>query len=359
MKFRKPSILSIRLILIHATIWIIYILYELSILIVLDPSAIKWDEILGGFTLNVALFYSTVCLILPISSKKRRLPAVIFSVLLAISLYLLISSILSSCLFPRSGYYAKPLLKLLTSKVFMAQHIWRATWFIGLGIGFWFFTKSIFVEKRLRVLEKEYFEKELHSIQLQQQVTAAKLAFFKSQINPHFLFNTLNFFYSSIYPLSKPIAESLLFLSNIMRYAMNSGGNDGLVSLETEVKLIGDYIYLNQLRFDHKLKIHFDVSGNPGDKRVVSFLMMTLVENAFKHGDLTDALYPLKINIKVHADNMEMSIENKINRLSLNESNGIGMQNVEERLKLIYKDDYQLSIRKDDMLYFVYFNVKF
>jgi two-component system LytT family sensor kinase len=359
MKIRSIKHGTIGLIVIHIILWGIYIFYELSILLVLDPSAIKWNEMFLGFILNAGLFYTTVYWVLPKGSVKKQPLPVLLKILVIISTYLFAAAVLAVDIFPASGYYSTPLVALFGNKVFLAQHIWRASWFFGLGVGFWFATKSVQFEKKLRLLEKNFYLKEIHEIELRQQVAISQLAFFKSQINPHFLFNTLNFFYSSIYPLSRQLAQSLLLLSNIMRYAMNKDDESGFVELETEIKLIEDYIHLNQLRFSNSLQINFQVVGIPDHKKVISFLMMTLVENAFKYGDLTDAEYPLYINLHIYADKMEMQIHNKINALNLQESHGIGLQNMESRLKLIYKDNYHLSVNKDETTYKCNLKLKF
>jgi len=274
-----------------------------------------------------------------------------FELCFTICLYLLASAVISTYIFSGGGRSYHLLLSLLVQKEFLAQHIWRATWFIGLGAGFWLALKSISAEKKLRLLEKEKFLQQLHEAELQQEIVISQLAFFKSQINPHFLFNTINFFYASIYPLSKPLAKSILMLSNIMRYAMNSDNKSVWADLITEIEVIEDFIKLNQLRFDSKLQINFIINGQPEHQKIISFLMMTLVENAFKYGDLEDAKNPLSIVIDIFEDKVNMQIQNKISNHKVENGHGIGIKNLENRLKLAYQDNYFFLITKSESVY--------
>lgn len=290
-------------------------------------------------------FYAVAYLILPQPGKTKRFYWVVIELLAVLIIYLFLKACISSY------FDSKPLLFLLKNSLFIAQSIFRGSFFGGLATGYWFAMKSVRSEHKLRLLEKENFLKEIREVELRQKVADSQLAFFKAQINPHFLFNTINFFYSNIYPLSKPLAQSLLVLSNIMRYAMNDDQKDGWGDLKTEIQVIEDYIHLNQLRFNHNLQINFDIIGIPDHKKVLSFLMITLVENAFKYGDLTDTQKPLLIRIYIHEDKIDMQIQNKIDLLKTTYSYGIGLKNLEDRLKLVYKDDYLLAVTKDETMF--------
>ncbi|MDB5141113.1 MAG: yehU 6 [Mucilaginibacter sp.] len=339
--------ISRKRILPHLVAWILYIFYEVSILIYVDPGSINCIEIILAFLLNAMVFYVNADFILVRLVSYKLLALTIVKILLLISLYLVLSYWLSAYIFPflevkSSGN--KPIF----TKLFFAQHIWRAIYFLGLSTGYWLTKKTILSERKLRSFEREQYLLTLKEQELKKQIAMSHLAFIKSQVNPHFLHNTLNFFYSNIYPLSKPLAESLLRLSEMMRFTFDHTDKDGLVELAVELKQIENYITLNQLRFSNNLQIVLNIKGNPQGKRIISFLLMALVENAFKYGDLQDAHYPLSINVFIDDDHLQFKIMNK-KKINANEfeGHGIGIKSLENQLKLMYADNYELNIENN------------
>jgi LytS/YehU family sensor histidine kinase len=218
---------------------------------------------------------------------------------------------------------------------------------MGLSFGYWFSKRLISSERRLRVAEREQYLQELSQKELKREIAVSKLAFLQTQINPHFLFNVLNFFYSNIYPFSKKLAEAVVLLSDIMRYITKQSSEEGLVPLTDEIEHIEKYIKLNQLRFDNKLQVLFEVTGILEHKKIATFIMMSLIENAFKYGDLLDKNNPLIIRFSVLANRIEFYIENKIKLSGNIPGTGIGLQNLRKRLDLMYADDYDLIITKE------------
>ncbi|HMG07258.1 MAG TPA: histidine kinase [Mucilaginibacter sp.] len=298
-----------------------------------------------AFILNAAIFYINADFILSRLSSHKNYAFVFLEIVVLISLYLLISYGLSLYVFPLVDHDLQAQKGPILTKLFFARHIWRAVYFLGLSTGYWLTKKTVNAERKFRLLEKEQYVQNLNEKELKRQMAISHLAFIKSQINPHFLHNTLSFFYSNIYPLSKQLAESILLLSEMMRYSFHPTDKDGLIELSVELKQIENYIKLNQLRFDNKLHINFDINGNPEGKRIISFLLMTLVENAFKYGDLMDEHYPLTITGVINNNKLQFQIINKKKQnIHEFESHGIGIKNIESQLKLMYANDYKLEI---------------
>ncbi|MEI9957995.1 MAG: histidine kinase [Ferruginibacter sp.] len=128
---------------------------------------------------------------------------------------------------------------------------------------------------------------EAQKMQLEVDKSQANFKFLKSQINPHFLHNTLNFLYAKSLPYSPELSEGILTLSDIMRYALNeSNGSDDKAPLKDEIEHVRNVIKINQLRFSNNLHVNFEVQGILNDVEIVPFVLITIVENAFKHGDL-------------------------------------------------------------------------
>lgn len=184
-------------------------------------------------------------------------------------------------------------------------------------------------------------------LQLQNESLEAEQKFLKSQINPHFLFNTLNNLYSLATMKSDKTAGAIQELSEILRYSIYDSQNQ-LVSLSKEVEYIQHYIKLQLLKdqgFEDKIAV--EISGPIDQVQIPPMLLLPFVENAFKHGDLA-ASPAAFINVIVQATDHGVSFvcENSVGaeNLSKDKTTGIGMKNVERRLELYYGNRYDLTI---------------
>lgn len=191
--------------------------------------------------------------------------------------------------------------------------------------------------------------------ELQKQSQQAEIALLRSQINPHFLFNTLNNLYSLVYRKSDEAPGALMKLSDILRYVLYECNTDK-VSLKKELTYIQSYIELQQMRINTQNFIQFNITGNPEGKRISPMLLTTFIENAIKHGNKNVKAPGIIIDINCEDRIFKLQI---INYLSENESinkdpqKGIGMQNVRRRLELIYPERHELSINIRQNAYYV------
>nr|WP_121269683.1 sensor histidine kinase [Pedobacter schmidteae] len=170
-----------------------------------------------------------------------------------------------------------------------------------------------------------------------------ELQFLKSQLNPHFLFNSLNNIYSLAYQKSDKTADAILKLSEIMRYMIYES-NDSWVSLSKEITYVQSYIELQKLRFKDGAAVEFTLNGEIDDQRVVPLILISFVENAFKHGVANDPKDPIRINIIANQKILHFSVSNKKNKSNKDLMGGVGLNNVERRLQLLYPERYKLNI---------------
>lgn len=190
----------------------------------------------------------------------------------------------------------------------------------------------------------DWFLNERIQRDLENQRLSAELAFLKSQINPHFLFNSLNSIYSLAYQGSQNTPGAILKLSEIMRYMLYES-NDNKVALEKELQYLQNYIDLQKIRFGNKAFIDFKIEGKVGDQRIVPLLLIAFIENAFKHGVANDAASAIKLLIRVDDKHLYFFIENKKHSNNVDAAGGIGLSNVKRRLDLLYPGKYNLEIR--------------
>lgn len=182
---------------------------------------------------------------------------------------------------------------------------------------------------------------------LRQEKRDAELQALKSQINPHFLFNTLNSIYAMTLSGSEKSSEMVLRLSDMMRYVIYEASSDRVL-LEREIACVNDYVVLQQIRSGTKATITLQVSGDAGQKEVAPLLLLPLVENAFKHGVMqTTGNSYVSIYIVITDRNLRFVIENTIQKREEQASDGcggIGLANVQKRLEQIYPGSHRFTI---------------
>jgi len=204
----------------------------------------------------------------------------------------------------------------------------------------------------LREGQKQRKILEAQKLQLEIEKSQANLNFLKAQINPHFLHNTLNFLYAKSLPYSPELSEGILTLSDIMRYALSEGNaKDGIAPLKDEIEHVRNVIKINQLRFGNNLNVNFEVTGVVGDVKIISFVLITLVENAFKHGDLKSPEHPIVIRLDVEGRKLKFSARNKKKTGPKELSTGVGLANIKKRLELAYGNGFHFDIKDEQEFY--------
>ncbi len=185
---------------------------------------------------------------------------------------------------------------------------------------------------------------------LESKKAKAELALLKSQINPHFFFNTLNNLYGLTVEKSDDAPDVVLKLSDMMRYTIYMGKEDS-VPLKDEVEYLQNYIELHKIRYQKKVNITFKYN-NTIDIQIAPLLYIIALENAFKHGveKLTENAY-IHINLTTKNGVIFFEIENNFEQSENNSLAGIGLDNLKQRLKLLYPNKHQLEINKSDSVY--------
>ena len=207
------------------------------------------------------------------------------------------------------------------------------------------------------------FEKLQESLRRSEMIYAAalqsELSFLKAQVNPHFLFNTLNNIYALTLKKSDDASLAVMKLSNLMRKITTDSGVD-FVPFEEEESFIRDYIELQELRLTGKTKVNYELVGNYDTLMIAPRILIPFIDNAFKYG--VSNRYESKITIRFEFIDKSMffTIENAIHPSggeSL-ESSGVGLENSQRRLDLLYKDKYNLKITKNPETYHILLKIE-
>lgn len=290
--------------------------------------------------LNLSIFYLNLYALIPLTLDKRKFFLWMLGCLAIMIAFLAVKYGFSFYMYKISGLKMMAQEKEMSFSEPSKQLI--STFITN---GFFVFLSTVYK------FTVDWFFNEREKTELEKQSLTAELAFLKSQINPHFLFNSLNNIYSLAYQKSDATPNAILKLSEIMRYMLYES-NDTKVDLEKEITYLKSFIELQKLRFKGDAQVVLEVEGQIEKLKIVPLLLISFVENAFKHGLATDKQNPIYINISVFEDNMLFTIKNKKNLQNKDQTGGIGMANVVRRLDLTYPEKYKLSVENREHDYF-------
>jgi two-component system, LytTR family, sensor kinase len=190
-------------------------------------------------------------------------------------------------------------------------------------------------------LQKELLEKE-------KQKAEVELKALKAQINPHFFFNTLNSIYSMALDKDERLPGTVLQLSEMMRYFLYES-KDNFVPLEKELAVADNYIALQKIRSGEQLSVQINKDGEVSEQKIAPLLLITFLENAFKHGAKGSSQNTfIRIDIKVEKNRLSFVVENNkgiIDEVNTGEHNGLGLENVKRQLELLYPGKHLLNIK--------------
>ncbi|MCX6288071.1 MAG: histidine kinase [Bacteroidetes bacterium] len=209
-------------------------------------------------------------------------------------------------------------------------------------------------------LAKEWARIEKERRELQGEKLLSELAFLKSQVNPHFLFNTLNNICSLARKKSDDTEPAIIKLSQIMRYMITDSRQDK-VGLEEEVEYLNNFIELQKIRLAEKVDIRFDIEGDLSAIQLEPLLLIPFVENAFKHGVSYNGKSSINIELKTGSGELSFMVENSkpsVKDIMKLDEPGIGLKNVRRRLELLYPGKHQLEIRDSESLYHIMLKIK-
>jgi two-component system LytT family sensor kinase len=286
----------------------------------------------------ISCFYSSYLIVSPQFARKKYFHSILYALLILVFIIGLRYTIEYQFLLPVLGFDN------------YGGHPYAITRFVT-NVFFYYFP-TYFIYGLMYFFVEGWYKTRQHQQELQKEKAAAELTFLRSQINPHFLFNSINDIYSLTYQKSEDAPGALLKLSEILRYMLREGKED-FMPLQQEIKYIENVIELQRISAKGNAFINFDVEGYVGNQKIAALLFIAFVENAFKHGVLNDAENPVQINLVSGNDKISFSIRNKKNQDQKDKTGGIGLNNVRRRLELIYPGKHQLLIDDEAGFYTV------
>lgn len=335
--------------LLHVGLWILYA--AVQAMASLGSVANPWPVVImtgAVFAFLVVIFYGNAEWLLPRTIEKDK-KALWFLGITVFFIYNMVNrSVLLYKIYPAVFHVAPP--KFDWVSVINGSIWW---WFqaIALSTAYWFYKLSIKRERKTSLQKEEINRKEREQLKLKQEKLELEVAYLRAQINPHFLFNTLGYFYNKTANSHPDVAEGIAALTNIMRSSLKKKGPDGMVSLEEEIEHIESLISIYYMRFNNNIHIEYSRPDSLQGQRILPHILITLVENAFKHGELHNAAYPLRITLNLDESGLYFYINNK-KRIGPKEiSNGFGMEYVQRQLENTYPKKYAFDIKDTDLFY--------
>lgn len=331
-------------ILVHLLFWAAFLLLPLVFIDTYDDR-IRFLRFWGYQIVLTALYYYLNYLIfIPRILFRKKLALYILTLFMVLGLMMVITH-----------FYRELLHDLGIYKHHEAGFDWKVV-FIPLYPCILAFGISTFVR-----LTGQWMSSERHKQDLENEKLMSELGFLKSQINPHFLFNTLNNICSLARKKSDETENALIKLSEIMRYMIDESKEDKVL-LSKEIEYLNNYIELQRLRLSGKVKIVFTIIGDPTAKMIDPLLLIPFVENAFKHGISYREEPLISISLKIRDDTLNFQIENTVfrsNGESLPDEPGIGLRNVRRRLDLLYPEKHELRITEEGEKFRVDLTIRF
>jgi two-component system LytT family sensor kinase len=331
------------LVLRHCLIWLIFITYEIAYIYFTVGIKASILHFAVYYCLNILLFYCNAKLVLDYAFFKTQKPYLIAILLIITELiiYLLIKLLmdifLSDLRLPsnHSIKYAFSLFLL---------NIWRGIYFVGFSCAYWAMGYFITYKEKSYAAKSEHLLALKENLELENRLIAAENAYLQNQVSPHLLFNTLNFIYNAIYKLSDKAGEGILLLADILRYSLENTQENRRVLLTREMEQVQNLIQLNKLRFDNMLYLELNIHGEMDGVNIIPLILITLVENMLKHGNLSMEECPAKITLEVKYNCLRFTTFNLKRTGSLYSNGGIGLKNVRKRLNNDYNSNYILDI---------------
>ncbi|MGN8056023.1 sensor histidine kinase [Pedobacter sp. 22163] len=338
----------------HVAGWFLFIAYESFAIAMATGSAGKILFYVLHYGVNILLFYFHARVLLPVANSNRKQLIWKLPILTAIELCLFLAvkfgtdHLIAYC-FPGMSDS-----KITFDEKFIYGGIWRSVYFILLSSGYYYLIYYIQERDNRELLEKRAYGEELKAKENLIELNSARNAFLRAQINPHFLFNTLSFIYSKIHKTDPKAGKTLSLLSKIMRYALESGNGPGLVRLEEELEQAQLLLELWRIRQEEeKTEFIVKIDNDAGNVKFIPLVILTLLENMFKHGNLSMREHPGMLKIDLTEGYIEVKTSNLINT-GLNDSgHHTGLKNIRQRLFLTYEKDASMECQREGE----YFNV--
>ncbi|SER48778.1 sensor histidine kinase [Pedobacter rhizosphaerae] len=336
----------------HILAWSIFIAYEtvlVTLMFGIKANPLKYAM---HYLINIGLFYLHSELILPFSLKKesRSYWRLLLLILSSLLVYVLLAHLADAAV----AFYHSPDkgLNLNLHIRNISSTLYRGIYFLLFSTAY-YFTRAYILEKQQSAALREVADRmTIAGKEAEIELSAARNAYLKSQISPHFLFNTLNYIHNNIYKSDPQSAEALRILSRLTRYAIESEHGPEKKALGEEIEQVELLLTLSQIKHT-ELYVDFNYEPEIAAVEIIPLVLLSLVENMIKHGNLSIAQFPGKILMEITADRFHLRTENLINTGINDTGFHTGLKNIQQRLMHTYGDKASIAYGTSDIRFTV------
>jgi two-component system, LytTR family, sensor kinase len=342
---------------IHILVWIIYTLYYtflVKIFLHIPFSIAFIFQTLLHRIGDIAFFYVVVFFVLRNYKSLKQIYQLLIIFIFSVICYISYSYFLEFYVFKFikiSATNTPPILEQLISR-----SVIQASNFSIYALGYYFAQRVI--QQQIEIGK----QKDRNAL-LAQEKAQSEFQFLRSQVNPHFMFNTLNMVYNEVRKVNTDMSEIVIQFAGMMRYATSKAMQQDEVNLQGEFQFVEDFLEIQKRRFKDTLQYDYKIEGDVRSQRIVPMVLFTFVENAIKHGFYEDPEFPLFIRGNLFSDRFTFLVHNRKNP----EPNGfdtgdtgISIINLRKRLDAVYKNEaYSLVIEDFEDEFIVNFKVNF
>ncbi|MEJ0102545.1 MAG: histidine kinase [Bacteroidota bacterium] len=367
------------IIIIHVSVWLLFLQLPLLFYPVRVDDRTFWYREFFSKLLPIGFFYLNYYYFLPRFFEKKKFSAYFIWILISLLVILVTDTIIREKIFrtfnqfivsPGNALPANSPRFIPNSFIFRSDSSVRnfrpppfpfpekTVWGIPVRIVFFSINRTISIAIFLLLassmirLGYSFIRNRDEKKSLENANLNAEVNFLKSQINPHFLFNTLNSIYSQAHNRSEHTEYSILKLSELLRYVLYESGEEK-VPLEKDIQYINNYIDLQRMRLSSKVTLNYSVTGQLQGHSIAPLMLISFIENAFKHGISYSQSSTISIELMVFEKTLTLNVANPIIKNDTFTQGGLGLKNVTRRLELLYPGKYSLDARHTDNRYIV------
>lgn len=320
---------------IHILIWVIFIFQEVVIVGLFKQSFGSFSNYFVHYCFNISIFYIHACWLLPLVFKhsKNKGWRLFLYFIIELFIFVIIIYFIDLFLILHTDIMQT---NVIDSHVRMFSGItWRCLYFMMFGTGYYFLNAYLSERKVKAEMEKDRLLNIIERQKIEKDLEMAKNAYLKAQINPHFLFNTLDFIYHDVVQHSPKSAQAVLDLAGIMRFSLDVNHFGEYITVGEEIAQLENLISLHRVRDNGKLQLNLDYKEDVKSLKIIPLVLLTLVENMFKHGNLKEKAGQMEIFTK--NGYMYITAINLIDKGKQRPGFGSGLANIEGRLEDAYK----------------------
>ncbi|WP_461790440.1 sensor histidine kinase [Pedobacter sp.] len=329
---------------LHILIWALFITWETIIINILYDMDVAPIIYIVHYIINIALFYFQSDVVLPRLSKNRwrwlwiPLFCIIFLLLYILAHWLGEIFLIHLLKKPIKPWYGMNLQSFL-------KNGYRALFFIGFSAGYYYLRSYLIQRDHSQRLETERLKAIIEQQNTQRDLDLMQNAFLKAQINPHFLFNILNYIHLQTIKSAPQISEAVTTLANVMRFAFDIENTGDSIRIGDELEQVADISYLYGLKKgQHTLKLNYELAVC--DLQLIPLVLLTLAENCYKHGDLSE--HDALMSLSLENDQLYISTWNKASNQKPITSTKTGLTNLKKRLATAYGEAHSFTYGLDE-----------